>query len=202
MKLPGAIHTVCSNCDLEIEGLSPFPANEWRDRGNNTHCRTGGLHVPDRAEVLRLTQPARKSRLQEVKDERDAARAELSRYQLALHDAIGVRIKDTQRVAIRDPRCGANITDLYILRLTRTKHDPLIIVAHYVPNTVKGGMHARTLANVTVRRFDDYHAEVRHWLDSGRVTGTLQMLKVLDDWRAQLQRGHFDNDHYDQIGGL
>ncbi len=32
--------TACVHCGQDIEGLSPFPAGEWRDRGNNTTCPT------------------------------------------------------------------------------------------------------------------------------------------------------------------
>lgn len=43
----GARHTSCKHCDLNIEGLAPYPAGEWRDRGNNTTCPTGATkHEP------------------------------------------------------------------------------------------------------------------------------------------------------------
>jgi hypothetical protein len=38
---PEVIHTVCRYCDLDIENLKPFPAGEWRDRGNNWRCNDG-----------------------------------------------------------------------------------------------------------------------------------------------------------------
>lgn len=43
-------HMTCKYCKLDIEGFSPFPFGEWRDRGNNTTCPSGlhegGKHVP------------------------------------------------------------------------------------------------------------------------------------------------------------
>lgn len=38
--------TACRHCGQDIEGFSPWPQGEWRDRGNNTHCDDGKLHAP------------------------------------------------------------------------------------------------------------------------------------------------------------
>lgn len=38
--------TACRLCGQDIEGISPFPKGEWRDRGNNTHCNDGQVHAP------------------------------------------------------------------------------------------------------------------------------------------------------------
>lgn len=46
--------TICKYCDLDIENFSPYRNGEWRDRGNNTHCRKRDgelsriLHAPVR----------------------------------------------------------------------------------------------------------------------------------------------------------
>lgn len=42
---PHAIHTVCAKCGLDIEGWTD-DGEDWRDRGNNTHCDDGGRHRP------------------------------------------------------------------------------------------------------------------------------------------------------------
>jgi hypothetical protein len=40
--------TTCRYCEQDIEGVSPYRAGEWRDRGNNQRCPTpegdAGLH--------------------------------------------------------------------------------------------------------------------------------------------------------------
>jgi hypothetical protein len=40
--------TSCRFCGCDIENFWPYRRNEWRDRGNNTHCPTpegdAGLH--------------------------------------------------------------------------------------------------------------------------------------------------------------
>jgi hypothetical protein len=48
---PGCRQTTCRYCDQDIEGLAPYRAGGWRDRGNNTHCPTpegdaGRQHAP------------------------------------------------------------------------------------------------------------------------------------------------------------
>lgn len=47
---PGARHTSCRYCELDIEGIAPYPKGEWRDRGNNRTCphgpNKGKLHAP------------------------------------------------------------------------------------------------------------------------------------------------------------
>jgi hypothetical protein len=40
------IQTACRHCGLDIENMTPFKRQDWRDRGNNTHCRAGRLHAP------------------------------------------------------------------------------------------------------------------------------------------------------------
>jgi hypothetical protein len=42
----GVRHTSCRKCELDIEGFAPYPAGEWRDRGNNATCPKGGCHKP------------------------------------------------------------------------------------------------------------------------------------------------------------
>jgi hypothetical protein len=42
----GVKHTSCRKCELDIEGFAPYPAGEWRDRGNNATCLKGGNHKP------------------------------------------------------------------------------------------------------------------------------------------------------------
>jgi len=41
---PEIIHTACGRCGLDIEGTPG--ESDWRDRGNNSHCRNGAAHVP------------------------------------------------------------------------------------------------------------------------------------------------------------
>ena len=48
MPQKGVTHTMCRHCELDIEGISPYPEGEWRDRGNNTHCPDGRWHAPQR----------------------------------------------------------------------------------------------------------------------------------------------------------
>lgn len=48
---PEVTQTACRHCGQDIEGIEPYPAGEWRDRGNNTHCPTpagdaGQVHEP------------------------------------------------------------------------------------------------------------------------------------------------------------
>lgn len=42
--------TSCTRCGQDIENMAPagtrFPARQWRDRGNDTHCNDGRLHTP------------------------------------------------------------------------------------------------------------------------------------------------------------
>ncbi|MET0742992.1 MAG: hypothetical protein ABWY78_06440 [Microvirga sp.] len=43
--------TACRHCGQDIEGIRPFKAGQWRDRGNNTTCPTpagdkGQKHAP------------------------------------------------------------------------------------------------------------------------------------------------------------
>ena len=45
---PGCIHKSCDHCELDIEGMAPYPDGEWRDRGNNTHCPDGRWHTPQK----------------------------------------------------------------------------------------------------------------------------------------------------------
>lgn len=37
--------TSCKHCGLDVENFAPYKRGEWRDRGNNTHCLDGRLHV-------------------------------------------------------------------------------------------------------------------------------------------------------------
>lgn len=37
------VHTVCQRCGLDVEGWTD--RDDWRDRGNNSHCRTGEPHT-------------------------------------------------------------------------------------------------------------------------------------------------------------
>lgn len=41
-------HTACKHCRSDIEGMYPYRAGEWRDRGNNTNCDayTSDKHEP------------------------------------------------------------------------------------------------------------------------------------------------------------
>lgn len=47
---PECQHLICKHCGQDIEGFSPYPAGEWRDRGNNRTCpdgpQQGQPHVP------------------------------------------------------------------------------------------------------------------------------------------------------------
>lgn len=38
---PQCLHMACKFCDLDIEGMAPFSAGQWRDRGNNATCPHG-----------------------------------------------------------------------------------------------------------------------------------------------------------------
>lgn len=46
--IPTVRQTACRLCGLDVENITPFRADDWRDRGNNTHCPDGRLHEPMR----------------------------------------------------------------------------------------------------------------------------------------------------------
>jgi hypothetical protein len=49
------IQTCCEHCGQDVEGFSPFPKGEWRDRGNNTNCPddSGRVHAVSEKEIAR-----------------------------------------------------------------------------------------------------------------------------------------------------
>lgn len=48
VEVPEVRQTACRHCGQDIEGFRPFPAGEWRDRGNNRTCPDGSgrKHAP------------------------------------------------------------------------------------------------------------------------------------------------------------
>lgn len=105
------------------------------------------------ADVPQHVQRARKTRLQQVKDERDSARTAAERYRLALFDVMTGRIADRHHARTQ----GDQLTFL----LTRPKYDPIVIVKR---QPVKNAGAADVLAvDVDVWRLDDLARHVSLW---------------------------------------